>query len=133
MLTSGVSKFQASMLYAGVRLEGPRWSSTAVSNNNINVNVVEATSIDLPHPSLAPRPAGVSRSGHFTFAGESKPGAVRTTPKRRTPAKPSKPTAYRYELKDSDLKMLEDMARNDLDLSAINKLVDNEVKNRVRK
>jgi len=29
--------------------------------------------------------------------------------------------------------MLEDMARNDLDLSAINKLVDNEVKDRVRK
>jgi hypothetical protein len=29
--------------------------------------------------------------------------------------------------------MLEDMARNDLDLSAINKLVDNEVKGRVRK
>jgi hypothetical protein len=131
MLTSGVSKFQASMLYAGVRLGGPRWSSTAVSNNNIDV--ARATGIDLPHPSLAPGPAGVSRSGHFTFAVESKPGAVRTTPKRRTPGKSAKPAAYRYELKDSDLKMLEDMAHNDLDLSAINKLVDNEVKGRVRK
>ena len=134
MLTSGVSKVQASMLYAGVRLGGPRWSDTAVSNNNMNIaDTVGAISIDSPRSGPAPTPAGVTRSGHVTFARESKPGAGRPIPKRGSPVKPEKPAAYRYELKDSDLKMLEDLARKDLDLAAIDKLVDNEVKGRVRK
>jgi len=84
MLTSGVSKFQASMLYAGVRLGGPRWSSTAVSNNNINVaDTVGDITIDLPRSSPAPVPAGVTRSG-------VKPGGRQTHSKKGQPGKTGK-------------------------------------------
>jgi len=78
---------------------------------------------------LAPR----TQPAHILPGRAGTPAAGRPIPKRGSPVKPTKPAVYRYELKDSDLKMLEDMAHQDLDLSAIDKLVDNEVKGRVRK
>jgi hypothetical protein len=132
MLTSGVSELKARILYTGVRFGGPRWSLTAVSNNNLP----DAPSMPPPAPMAAPGP---SRGGNFSFAGPSKtakPGKntiarTKSAPVKRLPAK--KPAAYHYEIKAADLKVIEEMARNELDLSKIDKMVESELKTRKRR
>jgi hypothetical protein len=131
MLTSGVSELKARILYTGVRFGGPRWSLTAVSNNNL-------PDANVPPPARMAAP-GPSHGGNVSFAGPSKtakPGkntiaGTKSAPVKRSPAK--KPTAYHYEIKDADLKVIEEMARNELDLSKIDKMVESELKSRKRR
>ncbi|HEY8997957.1 MAG TPA: DUF1353 domain-containing protein [Edaphobacter sp.] len=130
MLTSGVSATQARILYTGVLLGGPRWSLTAVANNNLADQIPPAA----PPPPRAMAPGtlpGLGYGGHVSFA---RPTASK--PVKRAPAKapkPAKPRAYSYELNEADLRTIQAIASQTSDLGQINKLVQHELKGRKRK
>jgi hypothetical protein len=145
MLTSGVSSLQARMLYTGVRLGGPRWSLTAVDNNLLAERPPAPAP---PPPVMAPAPPKASPGFSFRWPRKKEeinvgapptdgapmparyPGPPPSPAAAPTPA--PKPAAYSYELMDSDLAAIEEIARSETDLTAINKLVDQELKGRKR-
>lgn len=137
MLTSGVSSVQARILYTGVRFGGPRWSLVAVDNNNLGDIKVGA-----PPPPPAPMappmgPPPTASAGRFPFPWPSKPTAAPPSKKSAPPtpvkpAIPSKPVAYSYGLKESDLETIKAIANKDLDLKEIDEMVEHELAGRKR-
>lgn len=129
MLTSGVSKARAKLMYAGVYWGGPRWSLTVVQNNNLG----NTGDINIPLPA-APT-SFRAPDGKGTFAITRPPGRVNppayqaiTRPRRN-----AKPKTYRYELNNSDLRAMQKaLEADDLDLTEIDSMVNNKLKTRKR-
>jgi len=134
MLTSGVSAFQARMLYTGVRVGGPRWSLTAVANNNLGAGPVppRPPAAMAPPPMAMPSPPRAGAGFSFARPSSGKPAKSAPAPAAK-PRTPIKPAAYSYELNESDLKMIEAIASKSDDLRQIDLLVENELKGRKRK
>ena len=133
MLTSGVSATQARILYTGVLLGGPRWSVTAVANNNL----ADRTPPPPPPPPQVMAPGalpGLGHGGQFSFTRPTASKPVKRAPAKVAKAmKRTKPRAYSYELNEADLKTIQAIASQTSDLGQINKLVQNELKGRKRR
>jgi len=113
MLTSGVSKSRAKLMYAAVYWGGPRWSETVVANN------ILAALVD----SVKSAVSGGTGLGFTSFtAGFASPGV----PKTRI-------TRYHYSMSEDDFNNLQAaMNDSDMDLAAVEHLVDEKISKRQR-
>jgi Protein of unknown function (DUF1353) len=117
MLTSGVTRARATLMYAAVYWGGPRWSKTVVDN----------TRWLMGHYLESSRETGRFGAKRFHYP---MPAVEYGMPMREPYSNPVKreTLVYRYDLSKSDLKSLKEAIRQDgLDLTGIERFVDSRV------